>query len=241
MRSSMKAAALTAAAVPLFITACSSSSSSTASPSSPSSPSSVPASSGSPASSPPTAASTGDPLASLSADQIASKANADLKAASSYHFSGTIVMSGTTQTLKLTRGAGTCAGTITIGNQPISFVQIGTTEWVQVGGGSEYLKTTTSNSSYKQDMTFCDPGQVASVMNPPVGGLAKGTTTTVNGQRAQQLTLGSVITIDVTISATPEYVRFVDTVGSEHVQLDFSGINAPVSINPPPASEVLGV
>jgi hypothetical protein len=39
------------------------------------------------------------------------------------------------------------------------------------------------------------------------------------------------------VSATPEYVR-VDIPGSE--QMTYTGINAPVSITPPPASEVVG-
>jgi hypothetical protein len=250
MRSSMKAAAVTAAALPLVIalpllvTACSSASSPAASSStasgsavSTSSAASSTASSGAATSS---GSSSGDPLASLTADQIASKANDDLKTASSYRLSGSITTSGSTETVKLSRGAGKCAGTISVGNQPITFVQIGATEWIRLGSGGDYLKTTSGNSSYKQDLSYCDPSQIAELVNPMIGHLTKGATTTVDGKQVQKLALSNVITIDVTISATPQYVRFVDKVNSTDERLDFSGINAPVSINPPPASQVLG-
>ncbi len=237
MRSSVKVAAMTAAApslaiaLPLLIAACSSPSSSPASSSAVSS-STVSSS---------TASGSALPTSSaLSADQIAGKANADLKAATSYRLSGTIATSATPETMKLTHAAGNCAGTISIGNQPISFVQIGSTAWIRLGSGGDYLKTTTSNSSYKQDLSFCDSIQIAELVNPSMRNLTMGATTTVDGQQVQKLALGNVITIYVTVSAMPEYVRVTDNVGSEHVQLDFSSINAPVSINPPPASEVLG-
>lgn len=236
MRSSVKAAAMTAATLPLFITACSSASNSTASTASAPT-ASAPSSPASPASAP--ASSTGDPLASMSADQIASKANADFKAASSYRISGTISLSGTAETLKITRGVGKCAGMVSVGNQPVTFVVIGSTAWIDAGIG-KYVKTATSDSSYKQDFAFCDPGQMASNMFPNIGGLSKGTTGSVNGQRVLRLTYGSLMTIDVSISATPEYVRYVGAQDSAHERLDLSGVNAPVSISPPPASKVLG-
>ncbi|MBV9448378.1 MAG: hypothetical protein JO345_21035 [Streptosporangiaceae bacterium] len=239
MRSSVKVVAMSAAApslviaLPLLLTACSAASSSPTA-------GSTASSSTLPASTPASASPVTPGGSSLSADQIASKANADLKAATSYHLSGTLDISGTTETMKLTHAAGNCAGTISIGNQPISFVQVGSTAWVRAGSGGDYLKTSTSNSSYKQDFSYCDPSQVAELVGPMSGSLTKGATTTVDGTQVQKLALANVITIYVTTSATPEYERVTDNVDSEHVQLDFSSINAPVSINPPPASEVLG-
>jgi hypothetical protein len=141
--------------------------------------------------------------------------------------------------MQVTRGTGKCEGTVSLGNGPIAIVLIGTTAWIRISGESGYLKTTTGDSSYRQEFALCDPSEVASMVSA-LNGLAKGGTATVNGQKVVQLTLASYATVDVTDSATPEYVRIVANVSSsEHERLDFSGINKPVSIKPPPASEVL--
>ena len=231
MRSSVKVAAMTAAApslviaLPLLITGCSSASSSP--PSSPTLPASS-VSSTSPASS---------GGSSLSADQIASNANADLKAASSYHVSGTITAGGVAETDDLTSESGKCKGTISLGSgTSITMVLIGKTLWVKAGQSGTYVKTTTSNADYRQMITSCSPAEQASEL-AVLTGLTKAGTTVIRGQSVLQLRDAAAGSIYETESATPEYVR-VDIPGLE--RLDFTGINAPASINPPPASEVLG-
>ena len=54
----------------------------------------------------------GNPLAGLTADQIATKAEADLKAASSVHIAGPVTDSGQTYVLDLTIGPKGCTGTM---------------------------------------------------------------------------------------------------------------------------------
>jgi hypothetical protein len=238
MRSSVKAAAAAAAALPLFITACSSASNSTGSTASTSiastSTASTPSSPASSASAP--ARSTGDPLASLNADQIASKANTDLKTASSYRMSGTITGGGTSETEDLTSGSGNCAGTFTFGSSTaITLVLIGKTLWVQGNKNGAYLKTTASNSEYRQMITSCSPAEQANAL-AVLTGLTKDGTTVIRGQAVLRLREAAAGTIYVTDSATPEYVR-IDIPGLERT--DYSGINAPVSISPPPASKVI--
>ena len=223
MRSSVKVAAVTAAApslaiaLPLLITACSSPSSS-------------------PASSSTASGSALSTSSALSADQIASKANADLKAATSYHLSGRIAAGGTTETEDLTSGSGKCKGNISLGSSTsITLVLIGKTLWIEADKDGTYVKTTTSNTEYHQMITSCSPVEQASTL-APLSGLTKGGTTVMRGQSVLELREAPAGSVYVTDSATPEYVR-VDIPGE---QLDFTSINAPVSINPPPASEVLG-
>ena len=52
-----------------------------------------------------------NPLAGLTADQIAAKAVADLKAASSVHCAGSVTDSGATYAVDLTSGTTNCLGT----------------------------------------------------------------------------------------------------------------------------------
>jgi hypothetical protein len=156
MRHLAKAAVAPAsAAVPLFVTACSSASSTASTSAAATSSASTSATSAATSLAPGPA---GDAFAALTADQIASKANADLKAATCFHVSGSF-------------------------------------------------------------------------------GLTKGASTVISGQSVLQLREGTAATSYVTDSAIPEYVR-VDIPGSE--QLTCTGINAPVSITPLPASEVIG-
>jgi hypothetical protein len=98
-----------------------------------------------------------------------------------------------------------------------------------------YIKTSTAGSPNSQVFELCVPSQLASVLGP-LAGLTKAGTTVIGGRRVEKLSVGGSGSIDVTISSTPEYVRFA----GPGETLTFSGINAPVSINPPPASDVIG-
>jgi hypothetical protein len=162
----------------------------------------------------------------LTANQIASRANADLKAAKSFHVSGTLTESGHHGSLNVTRGRNGCKGTYSFGT-PVGFVQIGSTAWLEVDG--QWIKT--SASAGDQMLTFCNPSTIASLVNLR-SALAKGPVTVISRQRVQELKEGNAATIYVTTTAKPEYVRFVIP-GRE--QLNFSGINAPVTIAPPTA------
>jgi hypothetical protein len=224
--------AAAAAAVPLLLTACSSASSS------PGLSSSARSSQGPNSTSSASAAASpaGNPLAALTADQIASKVNRDLEAASSFRVSGSISVSGEHVKLNLKRAPGDCAGTITINGSTVGLVQIGSKLWVDPDGGGQYIETTSGNADYGQVVGLCSPGQLAGILAATYG-LTKGGTTVIDGQSALELKEGADIeNIYVTDSATPEYVRY-DIPGSE--QLDFSGFNTSIAITPPPASQTL--
>lgn len=225
-------AATTAAALSLLVTACKSTSASSSSTSLPS----ASTASASPAANTSGGGSGGGPLASLTADQIASKANANLKAAASFHLYERSTINGSTETEDLTGRSGECKGTYSIGGTTVTFVLIAKTLWVEVNKDGTYLKGSTTNTQYQTMIKACTPALTAGLVDQAPG-LTKRTTTVIDGQSVLQLSDASA-SIYVTNSATPEYVR-VDVLGLE--RMDFSDINAPVSISPPPASEVLGV
>jgi hypothetical protein len=231
--------AVAVAALPLLVTACSTSSGSTVSATSTTSGSTT-SGSGSPAAASSMSTggggggSAGGLLAGLSASQIASEATANFKAASSVHVTGTIGGSGPAEKLDLTTAPGKCAGTVSIAGSVTTFVEIGDTLWIKVGGLNQYVKTTSKNSQYQGMVGICVVTEIARVLDFP--GVGKGSTSVVDGQQALKLTepLGIGASY-VTLSSTPEYVR----VKVPNEQLDFSAYNAPMSVNPPPASEVI--
>jgi hypothetical protein len=195
-----------------------------------------------------------NPLAGLSADQIASKAVANLKAASSVHFAGTIAESGSTYTVNLTPGTTKCSGTMGVqGKGSFALLKIGQTIWIkpdnqfwtsngatsavlQVVGG-KWIQSTTSDSNLTSVAALCSPAQLADSFGGKLNDVAKGTTTTIDGQSALQLkdnkTSNSAY---VTISATPEFVQLN---GGSSGKLDFSDYNAPLSVSPPPAGQTI--
>jgi hypothetical protein len=150
-------------------------------------------------------------------------------AASSVHVTGTL---GGTEKLDITTAPGKCAGTISISGSSFTFVEIGDSLWFKAG--SQYVKTTSKNSQYQGMVGICTVTQITRALDMP--GVSKGPTAMVDGQQTLRLTEPvGVGTSYVTLSSTPQYVRV--KVSTE--QLDFSAYNAPVSISPPPASEVI--
>jgi hypothetical protein len=166
--------------------------------------------------------------AGLTANQIASRANADLKAATTFHVWGQVTEGGSRGSINITHGSNGCEGTFTFGSTSVSFVQIGSTTWLEVEG--QWTQTPTSEN--KDTLELCNPRTVAGLVDVTVG-LTKGPVTTISHRRALELRDGSVAAIYVTTGAKPEYVRLVV---AGHEQLNFSGINASVTISPPPAS-----
>lgn len=218
----MKGAVIAAAsALPLLVAACSSSSSAAAA-----APTATAVSSASSASGP-----AGDPLASLTAEQIASKATSEFKAASSVHATGTVA----NEKVDLTVAPGKCAGTITTSAGPLKVIQIGGTAWIGVGSG-HYLKTTGNNSQYQGMLGFCSYAGIAQDFSVAGAALAKGPVSEIDGQQAIQLTVqGTSGSSYVSDTATPEYLR----ADLPDMKMDFSGYNAPVAITAPPSSDVI--
>lgn len=195
-----------------------------------------------------------NPLSGLTGDQIAAKAVANLKAASSVHFAGTIAESGATYTVNLNPGTTKCSGTMGVqGKGSFALLKIGQTIWIKPDNqfwasngatsavlavvGGKWIQSTTSDSNLTSVAQLCSPAQLANSFGSKLNDVAKGATTTIDGQSALQLkdnkTSNSAY---VTISATPEFVQLN---GGSEGKLDFSDYNAPLSVSPPPASQTL--
>ena len=198
----------------------------------------------------------GNPLAGLTADQIAARAQADLKSASSVHVAGPVTDSGQTFVLNLTIGPRGCTGTMTSpGKGSFRLLQIGRKLWFKgnrqfwktSGGTSDpgmvtflegkYIEVSATSSGLSSFATLCDPRQLASAFGGPASGLAKGATSVISGQPVLQLKdIGDSSNAYVTISAHPEFVR-IDAGRNGH--LDFTAYDAPLTLTPPPASQII--
>jgi hypothetical protein len=239
------AATLAGAAILGAASACSSSGSPAASPTS--------ATAGSTAS----ASAKGGALDGLSADEIASRATADLKAVSSVHVKGSVQSSGQNIALNLSLGSQGCTGTMGIDGQG-SFVllKIGKSLWIKPddkfwnhAAGSagpalidlvsgKYIKPSAKGSSLASIGALCDPAQFAKSFGGDMTGMVKGTTTTIAGQPALQIKdSGDAASAYVTVDAKPEFLRLDG--GGSNGRLDFTDYNAPLHLTPPPASKTL--
>jgi hypothetical protein len=194
----------------------------------------------------------------MSADEVARKAVADLKAASSVHVSGSLTDSGTTVILNLTAGKTACAGTMSLsGSGSFQIMQAGNTVWVKpdkqfwkTNGGSDpavlsvlegkYLKTTMTDANFKSLADLCRPAKLAALFGAianGTSGLVKGQTTVISGDPALRLLdTGDSGSLDVSDSATPKLLRLD---AGRNQQLDFTAYGVPARVTVPPASETL--
>lgn len=239
------AAALAGAAILGSVAACSSSGTSTASGTS-----STPGGTAS-------ADAQGGVLDGLSADQIASRATADLKVVSSVHVKGSVQSSGQTIALNLTLGTQGCSGTMGIeGEGSFVLLKIGKTLWIKPddkfwkhaagSAGSaltdlvsgKYIKPSAKGSSLASIGALCNPAQFAKSFGSNMTGMVKGTTTTIAGQPALQIKdSGDAASAFVTVDAKPQFLRLDG--GGSNGRLDFTDYNAPLHLTAPPAAETL--
>jgi hypothetical protein len=239
------AAALAGAAILGSVAACSSSGTSTASGTS-----STPGSTAS-------AGARGGALDGLSADQIASRATADLKVVSSVHVKGSVQSSGQDIALNLSLGTQGCTGTMGIsGEGSFVLLKIGNTLWIKPddkfwkhaagSAGSaltdlvsgKYIKPSAKGSSLASIGDLCNPAQFAKSFGSNMTGMVKGTTTTIAGQSALQIKdSGDAASAFVTVDAKPQFLRLDG--GGSNGRLDFTDYNAPLHLTPPPAAETL--
>jgi hypothetical protein len=153
-----------------------------------------------------TAYASGNPLAKLTADQIASKAITNLKSTSSVRLTGSGKYSGQSFTLSMSLTPNGCDGTIA---QPhkgtFVLLVIGKDAWIQPNDqfwesagvtGSElslvsgkYIAVTGSDAKALTSGldAFCTPKDFAHDFAGPVTGLIKGRTTSIGGQPALQI------------------------------------------------------
>jgi hypothetical protein len=199
-------------------------------------------------------AQAGNPLARLTADQIAKKAVTDLKAATSFHYHGSTKQSGEVLAISMSVTHNGCTGSIRDGSHgTVAILSIGSTVWLQPSNEfweyvglpasdlssvqGKWLKTTGtgSNSVSAAFAPLCDTNQLVSTLAPQLTGLVKGKTVKVSGHAALQLQNSSgQESIYVSISSKPEILRT-----SDNGTINFSAYGASVTLTPPPAADVI--
>jgi hypothetical protein len=196
----------------------------------------------------------GNPLAGLTADQIAKKAATDLKAAASFHYHGSGKASGQTVSISMSVTHKGCTGWIGDGrNGGFAILAIGKAAWIQPNDKfweyagvpaselsavhGKWLETTGtgSNSLSAAFAPFCNPNKLVSALAPQLTGLVRGKTIKISGHSALQLRNGSGReSIYVSISSKPEILRI-----SDNGTINFSAYGARVTLTPPPATDVI--
>lgn len=198
----------------------------------------------------------GDPLANMSAKQVLTKAENNLKAASTFGFSGSINESDGRTTVHLDYKHGTgCKGTIAVAGQgSFALTVIGQTAWVKPDdtfwrtyAGSNaaqaialfhdrYLKGSTSNANVASLTKLCDVNSLVSQLGVPTD-VTKGKVTTVNGQQVVPLTdKAKGGTLYVTDTSNPQIVQIVNTTAGNSGKVNFT-VGNPVTLTAPPASQ----
>ena len=196
----------------------------------------------------------GNPLAGLTADQIASRAATDFTAASSFHFHGSGKDSGQTISISMsvTRKGGT--GFIGYGRHGgFAILDIGKTMWIQPDDkfweyagvpasevplvhGRWLLPAGSAGGTLVAVLApLCHANKLLSLLAPQLTGLVKGKTIKISGHRALQLqnTSGQE-SIYVSISSKPEILRI-----SNDGTITFSRYGARVTLTPPPPGDVI--
>jgi hypothetical protein len=199
-------------------------------------------------------AQAGNPLARLTADQIAKKAVTDLKAAASFHYHGSTKQSGQTLAISMSVTHKGCTGSIRDGSHgTVAILGIGNTVWLQPNDTfweyvglpasdlsavqGKWLKTTGtgSNSVSAAFAPLCNANKLVSTLAPQLTGLVKGETIKVSGHPALQLENSSgAESIYVSISSKPEILRT-----SDNGTINFSAYGARVTLTAPPAADVI--
>jgi hypothetical protein len=207
----------------------------------------------------PSASSTSDPLASLTADQVATQALANLKAASSLTMAGTVSDSGQSEVLNLGLKPGQgCDGTIAQGSEgSFKLIVIGKTVyfnpsdqfWKSQGGtdassiialvNGRYIKTSTSASGMSSMTSVCNLSQELA-SEKVTGPLTKGKVTSIGSTRVLPIVTPNEGVLYVTDTSKPQIVQRVETrnTGNGTGKLTFS-VGAPVTLTAPPASQVI--
>lgn len=199
-----------------------------------------------------------DPLAGLTSSQIAARAVTDTESAGSVHVTGTASKSGKEKKLSfdltVVRGKG-CTGSITESKDGFRIVYLGKNVWMlpnqafkkSISGGNsamlaflagKWLKVKVKSSGFGSVASMCNLSKLLAGFSFPIpGGLIKGSTATINGQRAVKLKdSGDSAYIYVSDAAKPEMIRVVDPGSGE---FSFTGYGAPVTITAPPSSKVI--
>lgn len=206
----------------------------------------------------PSASSTADPLAGLSASKIVAEAVADAEAVPSLTVDGTISVQGLSGIIHLgiKRGLG-CTGSVALdgGKGNLKIIVIGKTIymnpdkqfWTANAGASASAVIALVNGRYievpasdKNAASLAGLCTVNKLLNPGAGNYTKGAVTTLDGRRVLAINGGSGSIAYVTDTSKPEYVKITAPEGAK----DGSGeamisVGAPVTLTAPPASDVI--
>jgi hypothetical protein len=206
----------------------------------------------------PSASSTVDPLAGVSASKVVAEAQADAEAAPSLTLDGTVTQQGQNDTIDvgIKRGQG-CTGTVGLAGQgTVKLTVIGKTIymnpdkqfWTANAGSSanavialvsgRYIKVPSSDKNVASVADLCD---VSKLIDPgSTHTYTKGAVTTLDGRRVLAINGSNGGTGYVTDTSKPEYVEVTapkgDKNGSGKVVIS---VDAPVTLAAPPASEVI--
>lgn len=199
-----------------------------------------------------------DPLSGMSAKQVTTKAIANLTYASAFTIAGSGVEGpGQTVTLNVGYKGKDCTGTVGYATEgTVDLTVIGSTVWLKPNatfwktqGGSEgaqlgkelagkWIEAPTSNSNASGLADVCDSQSITSDMPVPAD-VAKGSLTTVNGQKVLTLTdKAKDSTMYVTDSATPQIVKVVSTQKSDDGEFTVT-YGVPASVSAPPSSQTV--
>jgi hypothetical protein len=198
-----------------------------------------------------------NPLARLSANQVAHQAIADLRSEPSFHVAGSVSESGQQETFSLSLSRKACSGTVGMGKRgSFAIVEIGHTVWIQPDNKfwesagvpaakvpvvhGKWLKSssTSSNKSlYDGASPLCSPGKFTAGPTESAASWTKGGTITIAGTRALELTgKGGAGALYVSVSAKPEVLRV--TRGSAG-SFTLAAFGVPVKAVAPAASKVI--
>ena len=205
------------------------------------------------------------PLAGLTPDQIVVKAVDNLLAATSVRISGNVVSQGENVAFEFTDGIEqSCSGTFAVTPGASSGKAVRASAAILEAGGTAYVKYATSyleslhltasqfaqwNGKYismapsklKGLAEVCDLPDVVSELNQGEGGFVNAGTATIDGQPAlafKQLGATPADIVYILNYAIPEILS-IKELGGQGYYLDFSNLDAPFSVEAPPASEVV--
>ena len=205
----------------------------------------------------PSASSTPDPLAGLSASKVIAEANADAQAAPTLTLDGNVNQQGQNATIDISikRGQG-CKGSVELGGQgSFKLIMIGQLVylnaddqfWKANAGANasaviaylkgRYLEAPASDKNVASLAEICDASKL---LDPGNETFTKGTVTTLDGRRVLAIKVSDGSTDYVTDTSKPEYVEAIAPKGTK----GGSGkatvtLGAPVTLAAPPASQVI--
>jgi hypothetical protein len=201
----------------------------------------------------------GQGVAALSADEILKKATAALQAAGSVRIKGEGGTGSERFAIDLRYAGANSTGTLGVSGQTIELRKLGQTVylkgsrefWTSNGGEAaaqlltgKWLKTPLSDKRFSGLYQLTDLREAAKGILDPDGTITKGTEKTVNGVPCIGLVSSGKDggTLWVATTGEPYPVRIEPNPGSgEQGALDFTGYGESVTVEPPPADQVVDV